>query len=86
MEELRLLYAMNHRIRVSPVKLLVAFWQGVFSRGGPFEFTSLITRIVDTMDLLNGAHPFEFITMDRGIIIEEYFVHAHMQKDVQGVV
>jgi len=80
MEELKLLYAMNHKIRVSPVNLLVAFWQGVFSRGGPIEFTSLITRIADTMDLLNGAHPFEFITTDRGIITKEYFAHAHMLK------
>jgi hypothetical protein len=29
MKELKLLYAMNHKIHVSPVKLLVAFCQGV---------------------------------------------------------
>jgi hypothetical protein len=32
------------------------------------------------MNLLDGAHVFEFITMDRGIITEEYFIHAHMLK------
>jgi len=32
------------------------------------------------MDLLDGAHLFEFITTDRGIITEEYFIHAHMLK------
>jgi hypothetical protein len=79
-EELRLLYAMNHKICVSPVKLLVAFWQGVFSRKGPIEFTSLITYIADTMNLLDGAHSFEFITTDRGILTEAYFIHAHMLK------
>ena len=49
-------------------------------RRGPIEFTSLITRIADTMDLLDGAHPFEFITTDRSIITEEYFIHGHMLK------
>ena len=52
----------------------------MFSKRGPIEFTSLITHVADIMDLLDGAHPFEFITMDRGIITEEYFVHAHMLK------
>jgi hypothetical protein len=32
------------------------------------------------MNLLDGAHVFEFITTDRGIITEEYFIHAHMLK------
>ena len=32
------------------------------------------------MNLLNGAHPFEYIATARGIIIEEYFIHAHMLK------
>ena len=71
---------MNHKIRVSPVKLLVAFWQGVFSRRGPIEFTSLITRIANTMDLIDGAHSFEFITIDRGILTKAYFIHAHILK------
>ena len=52
----------------------------MFSRDGPIEFTSLVTRIADTMNLLDGTHPFEFITIARGTITEEYFVHAHMLK------
>ena len=52
----------------------------MFSRRGPIEFTSLITHIVDTMNLLDGARLFEFITTDRGIITEEYFIHGHMLK------
>ena len=32
------------------------------------------------MNLLDGTHPFEFITTARGTITEEYFVHAHMLK------
>jgi len=79
-EDLKLLYAMVHKIRVSPIKLLVAHWQGLFSRDGSIEFTSLITHIAETMNLLNGAHPFEYITIARGIITKEYFIHAHMLK------
>ena len=52
----------------------------MFSRDGSIEFTSLITRIAETMNLLKGAHPFEYITIARGIITKEYFIHAHMLK------
>jgi hypothetical protein len=79
-EELKLLYAMSHKVHVSPIKLLVAHWQGVFSRDDSIEFTSLITHIADTINPLDGTHPFEFITTARGTITKEYFVHAHMLK------
>lgn len=42
-EELRLLYAMDHKIRVSPIKSIVAFWLEEFQRSGPIEFNSLIS-------------------------------------------
>lgn len=79
-DDLRLLYAMVHKIRVSPVKLLVAYWQSVFSRDGSIKFTSLITRIADTINLLSGAHQFLYIAKARGLITEEYFIQAHMLK------
>lgn len=71
---------MVHKIRVSPDKLLVIFWQGVFSRDGPIGFTSLITRIDDTIDLLDGKYHFEYIATARGVLSEEYFIHSHMLK------
>ena len=57
-DDLRLLYAMVHKIRVSPIKVLVAHWQSVFERAGPIEFTSIITRNADTLNQLDGAHHF----------------------------
>ena len=52
----------------------------MFSRDGPIEFTSLVTRIADTMNLLNGAHQFQYIATARGIITGKYFIQAHMLK------
>ena len=71
---------MVHKIRVSPFKLLVAHWQSVFSRDGSIKFTSLITRIADTMNLLNGAHQFQYIATTRGVITQEYFIQGYMLK------
>ena len=52
----------------------------MFSRDGSIEYTSLVTRFADTMNLLNGAHQFQYIATARGIITGEYFIQAHMLK------
>jgi hypothetical protein len=54
-DDLRLLFAMVHKIRVSPVKAMVSHWQGASKRIGPIEFTSIITRLADTLCLLNSS-------------------------------
>jgi hypothetical protein len=46
-DDLRLLYAMVHKIRVSPVKAMVAHWQGGAERISPIEFTSIIIGLAN---------------------------------------
>ena len=51
-DDLRVMYAMVHKIHVAPVKVLVAHWLSVSERKGPIEFTSLISRIAETLSVL----------------------------------
>jgi hypothetical protein len=51
-DDMRVLYAMVHKIHVSPVKAMVEHWLSVSERKGPIEFTSLISRIADLMGVL----------------------------------
>ncbi|KAG0514555.1 hypothetical protein BDA96_10G202300, partial [Sorghum bicolor] len=64
-DELKILYAMVSKIKVSPVKLL------------PIYFTSFITRIADTFGLLE-SHYFEDIGYVRGVVDENFFINANM--------
>ena len=52
-DEMKLLYAMINRIRVSPIKCMMEYWLGIFRRGGDEECTSLITRIARNLGLLD---------------------------------
>ena len=80
-DDLRLLYAMVHKIRVSPVKAMVAHWQGDAERIGPIEFTSIITGLANFFCLLNRS--VQYISTSRSLITKEYFIQAHMLKEVQ---
>ena len=54
---------MVHKIHISPVKAMVAHWQGVFRRIGPIEFTSIIVRLItDTICLLDSSNPVQYNT------------------------
>jgi hypothetical protein len=44
-DEMKLMYAMINRIRVSPVLCMIEYWLRTFRRGGDVECTSLITRL-----------------------------------------
>jgi hypothetical protein len=60
---------MVHKISVSRVKTMVAHWQGASQRVGPIEFTSIITRLADSLCLLNNS--VQYITTPRSMITEE---------------
>ena len=54
-DELRIIYAMVNRIKLSPVKFMVCQWLENFCMIGPVECTSLITRIAQSLGVLNWA-------------------------------
>ena len=43
--ELKLLYAMYNKLKVSPVMDLVEYWMGLVKSSAPITMTSLVTRI-----------------------------------------
>ena len=79
-DELRLLYAMTKKIKVSPAKMLVHFWLGIFHRSEPIFFTTFITRIAKIIDLLNGKHYFEYIASPRDVVTEDFFISTQVLK------
>jgi hypothetical protein len=54
-DDLKLLYAMVKRRKVSPVKLMIHQWLEVFTLTGDVECTSLVTRIAQNLGLRNNA-------------------------------
>src|SRR6185437_13024386 len=53
-DELKILYAMVNNIRVSLTRAMVKQCLTNFRMTGPVECTSLVTRIVSNMDILEG--------------------------------
>ena len=78
-DELKLLYAMVRKIKVSPVKLLVNFWLSYIEYNKPIYFTSFITRIAETFGLLD-THTFEHIDHARDVLGEEFFISINVLK------
>ena len=54
-DDLKLLYALVKRRKVSPVKSMMRHWMEVFSLTGDVECTSLVTRIARNLGLLDNA-------------------------------
>ena len=55
MDELKSLYAMVKRRKVSPVKFMMNQWKEVFELKGDVGCTSLVTRIAQNLGLLKNA-------------------------------
>ena len=53
-DELKILYAMINKIKVSPVKPMIMQWLDNFKMSGPIECTSLITRIAIRVGAFQG--------------------------------
>ena len=80
MDELKLLYAMVKRRKVSPIKFMMNQWKEVFELKGDVRCTSLVTRIAQKLGLLENASLSYIDDIDRWYIDYEYFLKAHMLK------
>ena len=70
----RILYAMVHKIRISPVKAMVQHWISAPSRIGSFDFTSIITKFCTYVNILDGFN--QYITTPRIVLKKDYFIQA----------
>ena len=55
-DDLKLLYALIKRRKVSPVKFMMRHWLEVFSLTGDVECTSLVTWIAQNLGLMDNAY------------------------------
>ena len=78
-EELKLLYPMVCKIKISLVKLLVDYWLNSIEYGKPVSFTSFITCIAESMGALE-SHTFEYITSAKDILNEDVFININVLK------
>ena len=78
-DELKILYAMVNKIRVSPARAMVKQWLTNFRMTGPIECTSLVTCIASNMGILD-RNPVSFIEEPRVMIDEAYLVQSHILK------
>jgi hypothetical protein len=75
-DELMILYTMVNKIKISPMKAMVKQWFTNFKMTGPIEYTSLITRIASSIDVLDG-NVVPFIEDDHVFINESYLIYCH---------
>ena len=78
-DELKLLYAMVKRKKVSPAKFMMTQWAEIPRLKGDIGCTSLVTHIARNLGLLANAS-ITYIVSPRWIIDYGYFNHAHMLK------
>ena len=65
--ELKLLFAMVKKTKVSPAKVLVRYWHGYATLDRPIYFTSFITRLAESFGLLD-SHEYACISHPRDIL------------------
>ena len=73
-DELKLLYSMVKRRKVSPVKFMMKQWTEILELKGDVGCTSLVTHIAKNLDLLENASVAYIEDIDRWYINYEYFV------------
>jgi hypothetical protein len=54
-EDLKLMFAMVKRRKVSPIQFMMIHWLGIFKRTGDIEYSSLVTRIANNLGLMENA-------------------------------
>ena len=79
-DELKLLYAMVKRRKVSPVKFMMRQWTEILELKGDVGRTSLVTCIAKNLGLLENASIVYIDDIHCWYIDYEYFVQAHMLK------
>jgi hypothetical protein len=81
---LQLMYAAVKKIKVSPIRLIVAHWLIVPSyRVGPIAVCSLVTRIASNLDMLQGAS-LEFIEEHHDTFGYDHLFYAHLLKRINN--
>jgi hypothetical protein len=78
-DDLKLLYALVKRRKVSPIKFMMHQWKEVFTLTGDVECTFLVSRISRNLGLLDNAL-ISYIDTERLHIDFKYFYQAHMLK------
>ena len=78
-DELKLLYAMIKRKKVSPMKFMMTQWSEIHGLKGEVGCTSWVTRIAKNLGLLEDASV-TYIDVSCWLIDYGYFNHAHMLK------
>jgi hypothetical protein len=80
--DLQLMYVSLKKIKVSPIRLLVAHWLVVPTyRVGPVAICSLVTCIASNLNMLQGAS-LNFIEEHRDTFGYDHLVHAHLLNRV----
>jgi hypothetical protein len=79
-DELKLLYAMVKKRKVSPIQFMMKQYKEISELKGDVGCTSLVTRIAKNLGLLENAFVAYIDDIPRWIIDYEYFNHAHMLK------
>ena len=79
-DELRLLYAMVKRRKVSPVQFVMKQWKEIPDLKGDVGSTSLVTRIAKHLGLLENVSIAYNDDIPCWLIDYEYFIQAYMLK------
>jgi hypothetical protein len=54
-EDLKLMFAMIKRSKVSLVQFMIVHWSGIFKRKSEIDYSSLITRITNKLGLMKNS-------------------------------
>ena len=79
-DELRLLFAMVRKIRVSYVQAMMRQWIGHIKTTGNIECTSLVTRIANGVGDLQNVGAISYITEPHELVDENYLIRSHTLK------
>jgi hypothetical protein len=75
--ELKCLFSMINRIKYTPIADIVDYFKNVHKMSGPFECTSMVTRIAMNLGCPKMAN-LTYIEGDVPILGLDHFVHAHI--------
>jgi hypothetical protein len=76
-EDLKLMFAMIKRRKVSPVQFMIVHWSGIFKQKGEIEYSSLVARIANKLGLMENSLV-EYIPWGQPHITIDYFRQGQM--------
>lgn len=78
-EDLKLMFAMVKRRKVSPVKFMMLQWSEIFKRKGNVKCSSLVTRLANSLGLMENSLV-TYIAGDRPFITIDHFRQGQSLK------